>query len=536
LSTEIENKGTAFSKAERASLRLRGLLPPAVEDLDTQAHRALEQFNSLSSPIAQYNYLSRVKNESSALFYFLLINNLELMCPIVYTPTVGLACQQFCHEYRTSEGMYFCKDDMGHMRDMLDNWPHDVSIIVVTDGSRILGLGDLGTNGMGIPVGKLALYTACGGFDPKSTLPVMMDTGTNNKSYLKDPLYLGSKHERLANQEYYAMWDEFLLAVKDKWPNAILQFEDISNDHCFELLQMYRHKLRAFNDDIQGTGAVIAAGFLSACRLVNRPLKEHKVVFLGAGSAAVGVANQMCTLMATSMGCDPDDVRQQFYLVDSQGLVTSTRGDVLQDHKLPYARGDMEKEFKKLEDLVNYLKPTAIIGLSGIGGMITEELISKMGEYNERPIIFALSNPTSKAECTAESVYTITNGRGIYASGSPFQPVTLPDGRTLHPGQGNNMYIFPGLGFGAYLARASTISDGMVTAAAASLANQVTDADLETGRVYPPIDVIRQISVNISTAVMEQAYAEGLAQLKRPENIHAYVESKLYWPKYRNYG
>eukprot|EP01126_Amoeba_proteus_P041413 TRINITY_DN4454_c0_g1_i11.p1 TRINITY_DN4454_c0_g1~~TRINITY_DN4454_c0_g1_i11.p1 ORF type:complete len:365 (+),score=64.86 TRINITY_DN4454_c0_g1_i11:483-1577(+) len=356
--------------------------------------------------------------------------------------------------------MHFCREDRGSMRAMLDNWPYDVSIIVVTDGSRILGLGDLGTNGMGIPVGKLALYTACGGFYPRSTLPVVMDTGTNNPANLEDPFYLGSRHKRLGDEEYYGMWHEFLTAVKDKWPNAILQFEDISNDHCFNLLKMYRHRQKCFNDDIQGTGAVIASGFLSACNTVNIPLTQHKILFLGAGSAAIGVADQICELVASASGNTVEEVRRQFYLFDSQGLVTTTRGDKLAEHKLPYARSDMKKEYKSLLEAVQELKPTALIGLSGVGGSFGNDVITAMGQINQRPIIFALSNPTSKAECVPKDVYELTEGRGIYASGSPFMPVTLPNGTTYYPGQGNNMYIFPGLGFGAYLARSKVSEHG----------------------------------------------------------------------------
>jgi len=538
LVSQIENKSTAFSHAERETLGLRGLLPPTVESLETQAARILEQFNSLAGKLEQYNFLNRLKVQSDVLYYYLLINNLELMCPVVYTPTVGKACQLFSHVFRAAEGMYFCKDDVGHMRSMLNNWPFDVSIIVVTDGSRILGLGDLGSNGMGIPIGKLALYTACGGFHPHSTLPVMMDTGTNNKAYLKDPLYIGCKHERLGDDQYYPMWDEFLEAVNDKWPNAIIQFEDISNDHCFNLLKKYRDSLHCFNDDIQGTGAVVAAGFLSACKVVDIPLDEHKIIFVGAGSAAVGVADQICTLISSSANLSVDKVRKQFYLVDTQGLVTSTRGDKkLAEHKLPYARDDMKEEIKELQDIVEKINPTAIIGLSGVGGTITDEIIAHMAKHQKRPIIFALSNPTDNAECTAEAVYKGTDGRGLYACGSPFAPVTLDDGRTFYPGQGNNMYIFPGLGFGAYLARAKSISDGMVTAAAAALASLVTNADLEKGRVYPELKNIRSISCDVALAVMEQAMREGLSTFKKPiGDLREYIEKHQYVPKYVSYA
>eukprot|EP01128_Nolandella_sp_AFSM9_P004093 TRINITY_DN178_c0_g6_i1.p1 TRINITY_DN178_c0_g6~~TRINITY_DN178_c0_g6_i1.p1 ORF type:complete len:588 (+),score=129.79 TRINITY_DN178_c0_g6_i1:101-1864(+) len=536
---ELINKGTAFTRNERNTLGLRGLLPPAVETLERQGIRALLQFNQLPGDIEKYNFLNRLKTQNETVFYHLLINNLEQMCPIVYTPTVGKACQLFGQMFRSAEGMYFTKDDRGHIREMLDNWTNDVAIIVVTDGSRILGLGDLGANGMGIPVGKLSLYVAAGGFLPGKTLPVLIDTGTSSPKLLDDPLYLGSRHPRLPNAEYYPLWKEFLMSVRDKWPNAVVQFEDVSNDHCFDLLAEYKDKLNCFNDDIQGTGAVVAAGFMSAQGFLSFPVQEHRVLILGGGAASAGVAHQITQLIERQTGMSIDEARKLFYFVDHHGLVTEDRPGTLQQHKIPFARTDMEfdpEEHTSLTKLIEELKPTAIIGLSGQGGAFTAPILKRMGELNERPIIFSLSNPTSNSECTAEQAYIHTDGRAVFASGSPFNPVTLDDGRTLFPGQGNNMYIFPGLGFGAFLAR-STITPGMVTAASAALVDITSAEDLHRGRVYPQLSEIREISAHIAAAVMEQAYVEGVSRKPRPTiPLIDHVKARMYSPGYPVYS
>ena len=535
---ELVNKGTAFTRAERDALGLRGLLPPAVETLERQAIRALLQFNNLPGDIEKFNFLSRLKQQSAELFYHLLLHNMEQMTPIVYTPTVGKACQLYGQMFRATEGMYFCRDDRGHMRAMLDNWARDVAIVVVTDGSRVLGLGDLGTNGMGIPVGKLSLYVAAGGFDPQRTLPVVVDSGTDNQRLLDDPLYLGSRHPRLPDAEYYALMHEFLLALRDKWPHAIVQMEDISNAHCFELLAKYRTRLHCFNDDIQGTGAVIAAGFTSACRLAQTPLEKQRVLFLGAGSAAVGVAEQLVRNMSAATGRSAAQCREALYLVDVHGLVTTDRAQQPNARAQPFARADVTYDADahgSLAAVVRALRPTALIGLSGSGGAFTRDVLTTMGTLNARPIVFALSNPTAHSECSAEDAYRATDGRAIFASGSPFGPVTLDDGRTLFPGQGNNMYIFPGLGFGAWLAR-SPITDGMVTRASLELVKQTTGEDLERGRVYPALRHIRALSQAIATAVMEQAFDEGVATIERPAGaLVDYVRKHVWTPAYPVY-
>jgi malic enzyme len=431
--------------------------------------------------------------------------------------------------------MYFSRNDKGLMRAMLDNWRlSDVAIIVVTDGSRILGLGDLGANGMGIPVGKLSLYVAAAGFHPALTLPVMLDFGTNNEALLADDLYIGQRHNRFAKEEYYSLVDEFLMAVKDKWPRCLLQFEDFSNDHCFDLLENYRNKLLCFNDDIQGTGAVVGSGFLNAVKLSGVPIRQHRIVFYGAGSAGVGVAAQIAALLVQETGCTVEEARQQFWFVDSRGLVTSTRGDKLEAHKVDFARKDIpvDGQIKSLIDVIKAVKPTALIGLSGQGGAFTQDILLEHFKHNQHPIVFPLSNPTKNSECTAKDAYTLSEGRALFASGSPFDPVEF-NGHTYFPGQGNNMYIFPGLGFGAWLCHAKVVTDEMITAASRTLANCTSSDDLAQGRMYPPISRIRDISAVIAARVIEMAFKQGVAQIPKPEDALTFVRSNMWWPEYR---
>lgn len=429
--------------------------------------------------------------------------------------------------------MIFSKRDKGTMRQLLENWIHPhVSIIVVTDGSRILGLGDLGANGMGIPIGKLSLYVAAAGFYPSSTLPVMLDMGTNNENLLKDKLYIGERHKRLPDNEYYALVDEFMVAVKDKWPHCLVQFEDFSNDHCFSLLEKYKNKMLCFNDDIQGTGAVVASGYLNAIKLSGVPLKDHKIVFFGAGSAAVGVAKQIVHLMVME-GIEKEDALKRFWLVDSKGLVTTTRGDKLQDHKLMFARKDIpaDKQLTTLLSIIQEIKPTSLIGLSGQGGTFTKDILTEMGKNNDRPIIFPLSNPTSNSECTAEEAYQYTEGTSIFASGSPFDPV-IWKGKELIPGQGNNMYIFPGLGFGAQLCQASKVSQSMIASASRALADSVTEDELLEGKLYPDISRIRDISIKIAESVILTAHKQGLTKMKIPSDLPSFIKKSMYKPEY----
>jgi len=419
------------------------------------------------------------------------------------------------------------------MSEIFDNWTSsDVQIIVVTDGSRILGLGDLGANGMGIPVGKLSLYVAGSGFAPSGTLPITLDLGTNNQKLLEDPLYFGVRQNRINGQEYLDFLDKFMVEVNKKWPNALVQFEDFSNDHAFELLDRYREQYLCFNDDIQGTGAVVLSGFINSLRLAKLDSKDMRLVFYGAGSAGIGVANIIVQWISIQSGRSQEDIRKQFWFVDSRGLITANRGDQLTEQKVPFARTDNgDTQIKDLIDIVKYVKPQVLIGLSGMGGSFSQEVISQLTEYSEKPIVMALSNPTSNAECTAEQAYKWTKGTAIFASGSPFDPVEY-EGKTFVPGQGNNMFIFPGLGFGAYLCQAKKVSDGMIIAAATALAEYVSDERIAHGDIYPSIKDIRKISALIAARVMTVARDEGLSQFELPDDLVNWVSEVMYEPQY----
>ena len=437
------NKGTAFTEAERTRLGLHGFLPPRVASQAQQVQRILESIRSASSDLDRYIALTALQDRNEHLFYRTVMDHVAGMLPILYTPTVGEACKQFSHIFRRPRGLYISPGDRGRIRTILRNWPSagDVAVIVVTDGERILGLGDLGANGMGIPIGKLALYTACAGVHPGRTLPVMLDVGTENAGLRDDPLYVGLPQPRLRGAEYDALVEEFVMAVAEVFPAAVLQFEDFATDNAISLLARYRDRTCTFNDDIQGTAAVALAGLYAAGRITGVPLREQRLVFLGAGSAATGIADLVARAM-TEEGLDPASARGRIALVDSKGLVTRDRTG-LAAHKVPYAIDAAPAP--DLLGAVTALRPTAIVGVSAVPHTFTPPVLEAMAAINERPIIFALSNPTSRAECTAEEAYRVTGGRAIFASGSPFTPVSL-GGRTWVPRQGNNAYIFPGLG------------------------------------------------------------------------------------------
>ena len=536
----IFNRGTGFSKAEREAFGLRGLLPPRVLSLHHHAARILENFYKKPTDLEKYVYMIGLEDRNETLFYRILIDNLDTMMPIVYTPTVGQACQQYGHIFRRPRGLFISAKDKGDIAELLKNWPiDDIRVIVVTDGERILGLGDQGANGMGIPVGKLSLYTACAGIPPTATLPIMLDVGTENQTFLNDPLYIGLPERRLKGQAYDDFLEEFMQAAVERFPNAVIQFEDFANHHAFELLERYRDRYCVFNDDIQGTAAVTLAGLFAALRLIaadggpRRKLSEQRLLFLGAGEAGVGIADLVVTAMVdegTSVdeGLSLEEARRRCWFVDSRGLVVRSRDD-LAAHKLPFAH-DHEPIFDLLT-AVDELRPTAIIGVSGQPRTFTREIIERMARYNERPIIFALSNPTSKSECTAEEAYTYTGGRAIFASGSPFPPFRLY-GKTYYPGQGNNAYIFPGVGLGAVVSGARHVTDEMFEAAARALAEQVTDEDMAAGRIYPELPRIREVSVAIAAAVAEIAFREGLATVPKPDDLPRAIRDYMYDPKY----
>lgn len=531
LHSPLLNKGTGFTEAEREALDLRGLLPSRVATLAQQEERVLRNVRSQPTALSKYRYLTGLLDRNTTLFYRLVIDHLDEIMPIIYTPTVGQACQQYGHVFRQARGLFISINDRGHVVDILRNWPYtDVRIIVVTDGERILGLGDLGANGMGIPIGKLALYTACAGVHPASCLPITLDVGTNNHALLDDPLYIGLAQKRERGEAYDAFVEEFILAAQYLYPRAIVQFEDFGNMNAFRLLRKYRDRICTFDDDIQGTASVALAGVYSALRLTGGRLADQRFLFLGAGEAGIGIGDLIVTALENE-GLSEGEARRCCWFVDSKGLVVASRSD-LAEHKRPFAHD--HAFVPDLQAAVEAIKPTALIGVSGVGSTFTQPIVEAMARLNPRPIIFALSNPTSKAECTAEQAYTWTGGRTVFASGSPFDPVTYA-GKTFVSGQGNNAYIFPGVGLGVIVAGARRVTDTMFYAAARTLAAQVSEASLEAGRLFPRLRDIRRVSALIAVAVAEVAYEEGLATVPRPADLQSAVEASMYDATYPTY-
>ena len=531
LHNPVFNKGTAFTDAERDLLGLRGLLPPHVQTMDEQVRRVMANFRSKSSDIERYIQIVGLQDRNETLFYRVIMDYLEEMMPIIYTPTVGKACQEYGHIFRRSRGLYISINDRGHVEDVLRNWPtRDVKVIVVTDGERILGLGDLGASGMGIPVGKLSLYTACAGIHPTQCLPVTVDVGTDNDTLLADPLYIGLRQKRVRGAEYDAFIEEFMLAVEKLFPGVLVQFEDFGNQNAFRLLARYRDRACTFNDDIQGTGSVALAGILSALRITGGQLADQRVLFLGAGEAGLGIAENIVNVLVGD-GLTPAEARQRCWFVDSKGLIVKGR-EALSEHKLHYAHD--HAPCADLLAAVQALKPTMLLGASGQAKTFTREIVELMGRYNERPVVFALSNPTSRAECTAEEAYTWTNGRAVFASGSPFAPVTL-NGKTLVPGQGNNAYIFPGIGLGIVCTGARRVTETMFIAAARTLAGLIRESELAEGRVYPSLSRIHEVSHAIAVAVAEEAFAKNLNTHSRPEDLPGFIRSQMFQPEYPDF-
>jgi len=528
----VRNKGTAYTEAERDYLNLRGLLPPRVHTPSDQELRVLNNIREKPTDLERYLYLVALQDRNETLFYRVVMNHIEEMMPIIYTPTVGKACQEFQHIFRQSRGFYVSIEDKGRVKEILQNWPHkDTKIIVVTDGERILGLGDMGAGGMGIPIGKLALYTACSGIHPTHCMPVMLDVGTNNESLLNDPLYNGLERHRVRGEDYDELVEEFIMAAQEVFPGVLIQLEDFGNTNAFRLLEQYRNQVPLFNDDIQGTGAVAISGVIGALRITGSELADQKILFLGAGEAGIGIADVFVAALG-EQGVPASEAREQCWFVDSTGLLVSSR-EKMAEHKKPYAHD--HPPLDSFLDAVRTLKPTAILGLSGQPGTFTKEVVEAMAEINERPIIFALSNPTSMAECTAEQAYAWSDGRAVFASGSPFDPVKY-DNQTFVPGQGNNAYIFPGVGLGAIVSEARVITDEMFLAAAHSLANLVTESDLERGRVYPPLSRIRSVSAKIAYDVAKIVYDQGLTDKEEPEDIEAEIHDYMYHPVYPHYA
>eukprot|EP01013_Petalomonas_cantuscygni_P015827 TRINITY_DN32740_c0_g1_i1.p1 TRINITY_DN32740_c0_g1~~TRINITY_DN32740_c0_g1_i1.p1 ORF type:complete len:605 (+),score=127.19 TRINITY_DN32740_c0_g1_i1:58-1872(+) len=565
------NKGVAFKHAERDRLDLRGLLPPRRLPMQLQIERFLTYMRSLPTPIAKNRALEDLHDRNETLYHRILVDYIEEVAPLVYTPVVGKACLEFSSQYRKPRGLFISLEDRGHMAAIVHNVPqNDIHVIVVTDGSRILGLGDLGVQGMGIPIGKLSLYCACGGLGPHRVLPVTLDAGTDNPALLNDPYYIGLQQPRVRGSEYFAFVDEFMHAVRHRWPQALVQFEDFASERAQKLLDHYRHNFFVFNDDIQGTGAVTLAGLLSALRAAGGSpddLGNQRVLICGAGSAGVGVATEVWRAMQYQ-GMNPDDAAMAIRIVDQYGLVgprdTLDQNPSLARFAVPDAAPagfvaspspspsdpapsiDDDEDTSlhdqlPLIDVIRRYKPTMLLGLTACGGLFTPHVLRAMGSVTERPIIFALSNPTHLAECTAEEAYTHTEGRAIFASGSPFGPVTMTVPgesvpRTFRPSQVNNMFIFPGLGMGLTLAGAGTVSDEMLYNAAVTLANTTSDADIAHGSVFPPLSTIRDVSARVASETVRLCIDRDLAPRILPrhtdEGLEKFVRRKMYDPCY----
>lgn len=520
-------KSTGFTREERESLGLRGLLPYTISTQAVQINRVMGNLRRKEFDIERYIFLSAMQDRNERLFYQTVIQHFEEIMPLIYTPTVGQACKEFSHIFRHAKGLFITLEDRGDIELLLDNWPvRDVRVIVVTDGHRILGLGDLGANGMGIPIGKLALYVACAGIHPHQCLPVMLDVGTDNQEILDDPLYIGYPHHRLKGDSYVSLVHEFVMAVQKKFPDALIQFEDFQTPNAYAFLNAYKERFLCFNDDIQGTASVVLAGLYASSRITGRAYKDMKIMFLGAGSAGTGIADLLVRAFEAE-GLTRKEAYERLWFVDGKGLVVSSRTD-LAEHKIPYAQN---VEFLNFMESIETIRPHVLIGATASGNSFPREVIEKMSEINARPVIFALSNPTVKAECTAQQAYEWSHGKAVFASGSPFPPVEL-NGQYFKSGQGNNAYIFPGVGLGATVAKAKIIKDEIFMTAAKTLAYIVSEEDIEKGSLYPPLTDIRKISLEIAIAVAEKIFDEGLAGNERPDDLRQAISDYMYDPRY----
>eukprot|EP00598_Pedospumella_elongata_P000519 CAMPEP_0184978344 /NCGR_PEP_ID=MMETSP1098-20130426/8864_1 /TAXON_ID=89044 /ORGANISM="Spumella elongata, Strain CCAP 955/1" /LENGTH=587 /DNA_ID=CAMNT_0027501465 /DNA_START=49 /DNA_END=1812 /DNA_ORIENTATION=+ len=539
------NKSLAFSYSERDRLGIRGLIPPAVRTIEGQVMRCMEHLRSCADDAAKNLYLQDLHNRNETLYHRLLVDFIEEIAPLVYTPTVGVVCQQFGHRFNRARGMYFSLNDRGAFSTMVYNWPHDdVHVIVVTDGSRILGLGDLGAHGMGIPIGKLALYCAAGGIAPHRVLPITLDVGTNNPELLKDPSYVGIQKNRLVGDEYFDFVDEFMQAVAGRWPNAVIQFEDFETAKAVPLLEKYRNMYHCFNDDIQGTGCVTLAGIIAAARAAKGTISDMRFMVVGAGSAGLGVCAQILDGLRNE-GLSTEEARKKFVVFSHKGVLGKKDGV----HGSPHHSSETSPEMlewvnddfsdgDKLLDVIHKFKPTVLLGLSTQGGLFNEEVVKAMHQHCPNPIIMPMSNPTSKAECTAADAYKWTNGAAIVASGSPFPSVTLPDGTVKIPSQCNNMYIFPGLGLAASVGGIERITDRMLYTAAVACADAMTPQCFAEGRTFPNIKNIREVSLQVATAIVKVALEEDLCRKIDPEDvtddewIRNFIARKMYFPSY----
>jgi malate dehydrogenase (oxaloacetate-decarboxylating)(NADP+) len=522
------NKGTAFTATERRELGLEGLLPPVVSTVDLQVARRHDEIANLTDDLQKYLVLSDLQSRNETLFYRVLMSDPATYMPIVYTPTVGEACQKFGHIFRQPRGLYIPISARGRIKELLQNWPEkDVRFIVVTDGERILGLGDLGAGGMGIPLGKLALYTACAGVPPQYCLPIVLDVGTNNHQLVDDPLYLGLSQPRVRGGEYFDFVGEFVEAVQQLYPKCCIQWEDFGNFNAVPILAKYKDVICTFNDDIQGTAGVALAGILGSLRLTGQKLVDQRFLFLGAGSAATGIAELISLAMAQE-GLDIAAARGRNALFDVNGLLVSGRTD-LAEFQRPYVQE--RPAIGTFVEAVKALKPTGIIGVSGVPKLFTREVIETMAALNERPIIFPYSNPTSRSEATAEEVYRWSDGRAIFASGSPFSPVEFA-GRRLVPGQGNNVYIFPAMGMAIYATEAKRVTEQLFLIAARALAEQVSEKHLAAGLIYPPQSDILRASLHVAERIATGIFDQGLAGVPKPDDIGALIRARAYKPVY----
>ncbi|KAI8639731.1 malic enzyme [Parasitella parasitica] len=550
------SKGTAFSIAERERLSIRGLVPPRCQEMDKQLLRVKRNLDACETPLAKFVFLAALHDRNETLYYKIIMEHLEELAGIIYTPTVGLASQMSHSIYRRSRGMYFSSQDRGQMSAMVYNWPHDqVDVIVVTDGSRVLGLGDLGANGMQIPIGKLSLYVAAGGIRPRAVLPVVLDVGTNNQDLLSDPLYLGMSHPRLEGDDYYSFIDEWVTAITSRWPDTLIQFEDFKYPHAYNLLAKYRNRITCFNDDIQSTSSITLAGILASLKsrgMSQEDLSNERIICVGAGSAGVGVCEGIIDCMvAQGRVKSREEAYSKIYMLDQYGLLGNPgvhppnnqndphskqyqpRSTKLDDRQYCYVKHDLRDQMS-LEELVRQVKPTVLLGLTGIRGVFSEEAVREMAKHHERPVIFPLSNPDTHAECTAEEAFKWTDGRAIFASGSPFKDVLLPNGKIGKTNQCNNSYSFPGLGLGITVSRASRVTPNMFLETARTIADMATPAQLKNGVLFPGVSQLREVALNVGTRVCEVAFQEGYATavLEQGEILSEVVRSSAYEPNY----
>jgi malate dehydrogenase (oxaloacetate-decarboxylating)(NADP+) len=522
------NKGTAFTETQRRAYGLEGLLPPAVTNIDLQIARRHAEIANLDDDLQKYLVLSDLQARNETLFYAVLMSDPATYMPLVYTPTVGEACQKFAHIFREARGMYLPISARSRVREILSNWPEkDVRFIVVSDGERILGLGDLGAGGMGIPIGKLALYTACAGVPPQYCLPVVLDVGTNNQVLLDDPLYLGLRQNRVRGEEYMAFVDEFVAAVQSLYPKCCIQWEDFANINAVPILARYRDKVCTYNDDIQGTAGIALAGIFAALRITGQKITDQRFLFLGGGSAGTGIAELIGQAMALE-GMGIREARGRNALFDINGLLVTSRTD-LADFQKPFAQD--RAPVSTFVEAVKAVRPTGIVGVSTVPKLFTREVIEAMAEINERPIIFPYSNPTSRSECTAEEAYRWSGGRAVFASGSPFPPVEI-SGRRFVPGQGNNVYIFPAMGMAVFATEATRVTEEMFIVAAKAVAEQVTDEDLSIGLIYPPQSRILEASLHVAQRVAAYIFDQRLARVPRPDDIGSLIRARAYRPVY----